>query len=106
MENRSLASGYIFTIYFIAFSIGGYFIVSPFEAVFDSFGGNLPVSTLVLLATYKYWGILAIVSLVVLARLHQGKGKGLRRVLSAMAVATGLLVPFTCWAMYSPVFNS
>ena len=95
----------ISTLYFALFSFGAYWLIHKFENIFESFDKEIPIQTAILLGSYKYWGISAVVSAFILFKVCQSENNKAMVILAWLAVLSLLLVPFTIWSLYGPIFE-
>ena len=94
------------TLYFSLFAYGAFIFIKEFESVFDSFESELPIQTSLLIGTYRYWGILGLVSAFILFKVSKSKSSKSMTVLVWLSVLSILLVVFAIWGLYSPVMES
>lgn len=95
----------IATLYFALFSIGAYWIISQFEEIFDSFGMEMPIQTSVIMGSYRYWGVLAVISAFILFRVSQSRSNKAMDILVWLVVLSLLLIPFIIWGLYGLVLE-
>ncbi len=95
----------ISTLYLTLFSFGAYWFIHQFEEVFEAFGTELPLHTGVLIGSYKYWGISAVISAFVLFIVNQSENRKAMVILALLVVLSLLLVPFTIWSLYGPALE-
>jgi type II secretory pathway component PulF len=53
----------------VAVAAGAFFVVPQFQDVYVNFGAQLPLETKLLLTTYRWWGIVAVVTVCTLGAL-------------------------------------
>jgi hypothetical protein len=89
-----------------------YFIIPVFADMFSSFGGELPSTTQFVIATYKYWLIIPIITLAICidvwrrSEYTEKYRKFVFYTLGGFVVATIFLVVFvSIFAMYAPIFT-
>ena len=92
----------ISTLYFSLFSIGSYWFIHQFEEVFEAFGTSLPIQTSVIIGSYRYWGISALVSAFVLFKVSQSENHKAMVILAWLVALSLVIVPFTIWGLYGP----
>ena len=92
----------ISTLYFALFSVGAYWLIHQFEEIFEAFGTELPIQTGILIGSYKYWGISAVVSAFILVKVNRSENHKAMIILALLVVLSLLLVPFTIWGLYGP----
>jgi len=102
-DNFQIIAATVSTLYFSLFAYGAFFFIKEFESIFNSFAADLPIQTVILISTYRYWGILGLISALVLYKVNKGQSSGLMKVLAGLFVLSLLLVPFAIWGVYSPV---
>jgi len=95
----------ISTLYFALFSFGAYWLIHRFEEVFEAFGEELPIQTAILMGSYRYWGLSAVASAFILFKVCQSENNKAMVILAWLAVLSLLLIPFTVWSVYSPIFE-
>jgi hypothetical protein len=94
------------TLYFGLFAYGAFLVIQNFEKIFDSFEIELPIQTSILIASYRYWGILSLFSAFILYKVSKGKSSKSMKLLIWLFVLSLLLVPFAIWGVYSPVLEN
>ncbi len=94
------------TLYLGLFAYGSFIFIREFETVFDSFKSELPIQTSLLIGTYRYWGILGLISTFILFKVTKCKSSKSMSVLIWLSVLSILLVVFAIWGVYSPVLDS
>jgi len=77
--------------------------VPKFKLVFDGFGGDLPQATLLMLATYRAWGLAALLVPAVWLLWPDRQARGVAALLTGIVTALAL-TGFGLWACYSPIF--
>lgn len=77
--------------------------VPKFKLMFDGFGGDLPQATLLMLATYRAWGLVALLVPAVWLLWPDRQARGVVALLTGIATALAL-TGFGLWACYSPIF--
>ncbi len=96
----------IATLYFGVFAYGSFVFIRQFETIFDSFEAVLPIQTSILIGTYRYWGILGLISAFILYKVSKVQsGKSMKLLICLFAFSL-LLVPFAIWGVYSPIFQN
>ncbi len=91
-------------------ALAAFFVFPAFFKVFSSFGADLPLLTLLLLASGPYWGVLPLVSAVVSFDVWRRKECSRRYKIAAMsllvclAVLAVVIIPISAWGLYSPIF--
>jgi hypothetical protein len=93
------------TLYFGLFAYGAFILIKEFENVFDSFESELPFQTSLLIGTYRYWGILGLISAFILFKVSKCKSSKSMSLLIWLGVLSILLVVFAIWGIYSPVLE-
>ena len=78
--------------------------VPQFAAVYTQFEADLPLGTRVLLATYRWWGLIAV---TIVATWVLGERSRLKqRVVLSLGIVSGIaLFFFGVWACYTPIFE-
>ena len=102
-SNFQIIAASISTLYFSLFSYGAFIIINEFEKIFKSFEADLPLQTSLLIGTYRYWGIFALISTFILLNVSKCKSNKAMTLLTLLIVLSVLLVPLTIWGLYSPV---
>jgi len=105
-SNFQVVVASIATVYFGLFAYGAFLFIKQFEQVFDSFETVLPIQTTILIGAYRYWGVLGLVSAFILYRISKSQSGRSMKLLVWLFVFSLLLVLFTIWGIYSPVFQS
>ncbi|WP_448567713.1 hypothetical protein [Thalassotalea ganghwensis] len=104
-SNFQVVAATMSTLYFGLFAYGAFLIIQEFENVFNSLEAELPIQTAILISTYRYWGILALVSAFVVYKVSKGhSGKSMKLLVWLLALSF-LLVVFAVWGIYSPVLE-
>jgi hypothetical protein len=84
-------------------AIGALLVVPQFNVMFVNFGADLPLSTRIVLATFRWWGVLVLVVVAVwFAWPNRADRVGVAIGLS-VALAAALFL-FGLYACYAPVF--
>ncbi len=104
-SNFQIIAATISTLYFSVFAYGAFILIQQFEIVFDSFESELPIQTSLLIGSYRYWGILGLISAFILFRVSKRKSSNEMKVLTWLIVLSLLLIPFAIWGIYSPVLE-
>jgi hypothetical protein len=104
-SNFQILVATISTLYFSVFAYGAFIIIQQFESVFDSFESELPIQTSLLIGSYRYWGILGLISAFILFKVSKCKSSKSMNVLIWLAVLSLLLIAFSIWGIYSPVLE-
>ena len=88
----------------VVVSVGALFVVPQFLELFRGFNAEPPLGTRVLVATYRWWGVLPI---SVCAMWWVAKREGLSPVyVMFFGVVSGIaLFVFGVWACYAPIVN-
>jgi len=107
-----LSASCITTIILAILVVAAYFIIPVFTEMFSSFGGELPSTTQFVIATYKYWLIIPIITLAICIDVwrrseYTGRYRTLvSYTLLGFVVGTIFLVVFvSIFAMYAPIFT-
>ena len=93
------------TLYFSLFAYGAFLFIQQFESIFDSFEAELPIQTSMLINSYRYWGVLGLISAFVLYKVSKGKNSRSMTLLIWLFVLSLLLIPFAIWGVYSPALE-
>lgn len=104
-SNFQIIAATVSTVYFSLFAYGTFLFIQQFESIFDSFEAELPIQTSILISSYRYWGILGLISAFVLYKVSKGKSSRSMKLLIWLFVLSLLLVPFAIWGVYSPVLE-
>ena len=104
-SNFQIVAATISTLYFGLFAYGAFLFIQQFERIFDSFEAELPIQTSILIGSYRYCGILGLISAFVLYKVIKGKSSRSMKLLIWLFVLSLLLVPFAIWGVYSPVLE-
>lgn len=78
--------------------------VPHFREVFDAFGSELPLATRILLATYPWFGLLALFVAILAWQLRRN-AEHLARLVIAAWIASFLLFGIALAACYMPIFR-
>jgi hypothetical protein len=105
-SNFQIIAATVSTLYLGLFAYGAVLFIQQFESIFDSFEAELPIQTFILMGSYRYWGILSLISTFVLYKVSKGKSSRAMKLLIWLFVMSLLLVPFAIWGVYSPVLES
>jgi hypothetical protein len=105
-SNFQIIAATVSTLYFGLFAYGAFLVIQDFEKIFDSFEIELPIQTSILIASYRYWGILGLISAFILYKVSKGKCSESMKLLICLFVLSLLLVPFAIWGVYSPVLEN
>ena len=95
----------------VFFGIGAFIAIPDFENLFIEFGTELPQLTSMVLVSYPYWLLAAIIPVVIYIKYLRGKeslGANKTVLLSVsviMAVCLCLVLPTIIYAMYLPIFE-
>jgi type II secretory pathway component PulF len=93
------------------FSLGAFFIIPEFAELFKGFGAELPIATLFVLESYKFWPIFLIVPVFIYVKyltsekLAVNTEKNLLIVNISILVFMALLLPLLVYVMYLPIFE-
>ena len=104
-SNFQIVAATVSTLYFSLFAYGAFLFIKEFEGIFDSFETELPIQTSILIGSYRYWGILGLISAFILYKVSKGKNGKSMKLLVWLFVLSLLLVPFAIWGLYSPVLE-
>ena len=88
----------------LVLAVGALIVVPQFQDVFTDFGATLPLQTKVLLATYRWWGVVVLGTLGLWALWPNPSNKGAAALIFGLASAM-LLFLFGAWAAYAPIFE-
>jgi hypothetical protein len=88
----------------IALAIAVFLIVPRFQDVFVNFGAKLPLATIVLLATFRWWGIVPVVTFALWALWPNPSKKGVAALVFG-TVSAAVLFLYVLFALYAPVFQ-
>ena len=105
-SNLQIIAATISTIYFSLFAYVAFLVIQDFEKTFDSFEIELPIQTSILIASYRYWGILGLISAFIIYKVSKGKSSKSMKLLIWLFVLSLLLVPIAIWGVYSPVLEN
>lgn len=105
-RNYQVVAATISTIYFSLFAYGAFIFIQQFEQIFNSFDAELPIQTTILIGSYRYWGILAVISGIVVYKVSKNKNSQLMKLLAWLIAFSCLLALFAIWGVYSPVLES
>jgi hypothetical protein len=105
-SNFQIIAATVSTLYFGLFAYGAFLVIQDFEKIFDSFEIELPIQTSILIASYRYWGILGLISAFILYKVSKGRSSKSMKLLIWLFVLSLLLVPFAIWGVYSPVLEN
>lgn len=85
-------------------AIGALLVVPVFQETFVNAGVHLPLETRILLATFRWWRIVVLVTLGLWLRWPVRSRRGIVA-LAFGAVSAILLFQFGIWALYAPIFQ-
>jgi hypothetical protein len=102
-SNFQVIAATIATLYFGLFAYGAFVFIKQFESIFASFEAELPIQTSILIGTYRYWGILGLISAFLLYKVSKVQSSASMKLLIWLFVLSLLLVPFAIWGVFSPV---
>ena len=95
----------LFGLLVIAFTAYSQFMISGFVELFSEIEVEIPKSTQLIFATYRWWVLLAVVAIIgVFQAIYLKARNGLWLVSGAMLIAF-ILLPITVWSMYAPVMQ-
>ncbi|NQY37632.1 MAG: hypothetical protein HRT38_17795 [Alteromonadaceae bacterium] len=94
------------TLYFALFAYGAFIFIYQFERIFESFEVELPIQTSLLIGSYRYWGVLSLISAFILFKVSRCNSNKSIKILGWLIVLSLLLVPLTIWGVYSPVLEA
>jgi type II secretory pathway component PulF len=95
----------------VFFGIGAFLVIPGFERLFMEFGAELPQLTSLVLVSYPYWLLAAIIPVGIYIKYLRGKESlginktALLSVSIIMAVCLCLVLPTIIYAMYLPIFE-
>jgi type II secretory pathway component PulF len=104
-SNFQIIAASVSTLYFGFFAYGAFVVIREFEAIFESFETELPIQTSLLIGSYRYWGVLGLISVFILFKVSKCKSSKSMKLLVWLVVLSILLVPLTFWGIYSPVLE-
>lgn len=104
-SNYQIIAATLSTLYLGLFAYGAFFIIHQFENVFKSFNAELPLQTTLLVGSYRYWGVLGLISAIILVKVSKRKSSKAMKVLAWLIVLSAMLVPLAIWGLYSPVLD-
>lgn len=87
-----------------AAAIAAWFVVPQFAGVFSGLGADVPLSTRLLLASYRGWLALPLLVLAIGLAWPVAKDRMVAAILSGTVLA-GLMFGFMIWACYAPIFQ-
>ncbi|GHE91819.1 hypothetical protein [Thalassotalea profundi] len=93
------------TLYFALFACGAFLIIQQFESIFVSFNAELPRQTSLLIGTYRYWGVLGVISTIILCRVSKSSSSKSMKLLLYLFLLSLILVLFAVWGIYSPTLE-
>ena len=105
LGNFQIIAATVSTLYFGLFAYGAFLVIQDFERILDSFEAELPIQTSILIGSYRYWGILGVISAFILYKVSKGKSSKSMKLLVCFFVLSLLLVPFAIWGVYSHVLE-
>lgn len=104
-SNFQIIAASLSTLYFGLFAYGAFVVIREFETIFASFETELPIQTSLLIGSYRYWGVLGLISAFILFKVSKCKSSKSMKVLVWLVVLSLLLVPLSIWGVYSPVLE-
>jgi hypothetical protein len=84
-------------------AVWAFFAIPKFQEVFVNFGAKLPLATKLLLATFRWWGIVPVVTLALWLLWPNPSKRGVAALVFGV-VSAALLFLFALWAVYAPIF--
>lgn len=87
----------------VAVAVGAFFILPNFQIVFKGFGAELPLITKLLLATFRWWGIVPLITIALWNFWPNPSKRGIVALIFGISSA-GLLAGFALCAAYMPIF--
>ena len=88
----------------IVVAVGALFVVPHFQEMFENFGVTLPFTTKLLLATFRWWGFVPVITFALWALWPNPSSRGMAALVFGMSSAV-LLFLFGLWAAYAPIFQ-
>lgn len=85
-------------------AVGAFLVVPVFQETFVNAGAQLPLETRILLTTFRWWGIVVLVTLGLWVLWPMRSSKG-TVALAFGVVSAMLLFQFGIWAVYAPIFQ-
>jgi sulfite exporter TauE/SafE len=85
-------------------AIVAFLLVPKFQELYAGFGAPLPMATTLLLATFRWWGMVPIYTLVLWAIWPNPAKRGMAAMIFGLSTAI-LLLLFGVWAAYAPIFR-
>ncbi|WP_236552229.1 hypothetical protein, partial [Alteromonas sp. KUL106] len=104
-SNFQVIAATISTLYFGLFAYGAFLVIQEFENVFNSLEAELPIQTSILINSYRYWGVLGLISAFILYKVSKAQSSKSMKLLTLLFVLSVLLVVFAVWGIYSPVLE-
>lgn len=86
-----------------AVAIAVLFIVPQFTNMLAGFGADLPLSTRILQASYRWWLVLPVLTLAIGLSWPQPKDRAVAAVVAGTVLALSMFL-FMLWACYGPIF--
>ena len=86
-----------------AFTLYSYYLVSGLIDVFSEMDVNIPLQTILVIDTFKYWFIFTIIGLIGIYLLIFKLNRRGWLFLFASGISVCVLLPVTTWSMYAPV---
>jgi type II secretory pathway component PulF len=88
----------------IAMAVAVYFIVPSFQEMFVNFDAKLPLATNLLLATFRWWGVVPVVTFALWALWPNPSKRGIAALVFG-TVSAAVLFLFVLFALYAPIFQ-
>lgn len=84
-------------------ALGALLVVPQFNDVFVNFGTSIPLATRILLATFRWWGIAALITVALYFFWPTATNRGMAAAVFG-AIASSVLFAFGVYACYAPIF--
>ena len=84
-------------------ALGALIVVPQFNEMFVNFGASMPLATRILLATFRWWGIAALITAALYYFWPTAADRGTVAVAFGV-IASGVLFAFGLYACYAPIF--
>jgi hypothetical protein len=103
-KSVSLLLLFVSLVLVVVMAVVALVIVPVFQDVYVKFGANLPLVTKILFATFRWWGIAAVVPFAVWAWWPNRSISGVVALVFGIALGQFLLL-FCLYGCYAPVFQ-
>ena len=86
-------------------AIAVFLVIPSFQEVFTNVGADLPLETKILMATYRWWGLVVLTTLCLWLVWPNSSNLKASVALAFGIISAGFLFLFAVWAAYAPIFQ-